>query len=207
MTYTYYNDYMENFDNYKKTIDISLSNDKDLNYLYTGDVMSSIKQTKSLKSNLTKNYSMSFIQKTFEEITCFELQNKKPNETLQLIKDDLPIDIDVFRTINSSICYSITSLNENTKLRYKSGILLNYFYSYKNIAQLPYIEDKKNIQTYYCVDRPIQSFMYIIQNMTYTINNNYHTITYPLYKCDFNLYKIEVMNLKEHREKRLNTIF
>ena len=200
---------MEDFDNYKKTIDLMLSSDNDLNYIYTGDIISSMTKTMKVESNLTKNYSMSFIKQAFEEIiklSCYDLKNTTPKETLRLIKDDLPIDIHVFKEIESSISYSVTSLNKDLNLKYKSGIFSNYFYTNDSIAQTPYIKDEENIQTYYCVDKPIQSIMYIIQNMTYIINDGYHTINFPLYTCDYNLYKIEVMNLKEHRNNRLDSI-
>jgi hypothetical protein len=218
----------ESFSEYKKTIEHNLLN---INYLYSGDVISSSdKEYSEIKSSpLT---SPIFIINSIVNIYNESFQNMIDKSTDILIPEEgllLGEKRNIFDLIHSKgvgVSYIFTSdksksflgiLNKPSAHRSLPG----YLYSVgKNIDigveafYSPLIKEQdKNDSIMYVSDRAIQSFVWIIQNMDYIIepvdetNTKWcHKIKYKFYDCNFKSYKIIIKNISGIRELKINKI-
>jgi hypothetical protein len=218
----------ESFDEYKNTIE---SNVIKFDYLYSGDIISSFKETYSTYNNNSKVSPKSIIDciDSIYEFSIKDMINSsidlELNYTLDGFKSGKYRYIDLFKSLHfnnfdpSYIFISKKSLKIFETLFHNEdeNIFPLYFkplskYVSHDISVLytPYIEDSEDELNIYVVDKSIQSLVYIIQNMEYNIESSdgcfKHIIDYPLYKCNYNCYKLTIKNIEKIREDKINSV-
>ena len=200
-----------------------------INYLYSGDVISSDEReyTEVKNSPLTSPiFIINSIIQIYNEslLSMFE----KSNEII-IPKECIMNNENLFDLINDKIGFkpSYMFLSEKSK-KILGGIksissvnsLPAYFYNIDRYVGLnldvfysPIISEEDGDSIIYVTDRAIQSLVYSIQNMDYVIekvddeNSNWnHKILYKFYNCKYNSTKIVVRNVSKIRETKINEI-
>lgn len=218
------------FEEYKNSIESHLIN---LDYLYSGDVVSSQEKSILVKTQ-SLNCSTEVISKTLGEIYEYSIKNliSKPNEIVIDSRDftdinDLYLKLGFYPT---SIIFSKKSnyslLNGNLHLVSNTSQFPPKYYLIPDYFQMKYttlgmghvvkcyyspiIDDSEDDCHIYFINGGIQSFVWILQNMSYNINrgfsSNEHLIRFPIYDCDFQSTRIRVVDAQKIREKKISQI-
>lgn len=219
------NSVRESFSEYKKTLEQVLSG---VNYLYSGDVISSTKENYIEMKN-TPLTSPSFIVNSIQDIYYKSLSKMFQNsQEIILPKESFSKDSNILDDIISKLPIKphFIFCSEHSKkifgITRSEGIksLPNYFYPIDKYVGLnidvfysPLIQDDEGDQTIYVVDSSIQSLVWSIQNMDYLItpldetNTNWeHKMLYDFYDCRYISYKIVIRNVSKIRDHKINTI-
>ena len=172
----------ESFNEYKKTLESNLVS---IDYLFSGDVISSVDMSYSeLKMN--KSTSPSLIINCFEKIykESFDILKSKSSEIvitqesltvgdvdqfISRVKDMTSLDYKYFFMSNKAFSYMgfVFHLDEKRSLpgyfyRMTSGNPVTFYFS-------PEIKDDDDTYIIYASDLPFQSLVYGIQNMDYSM--------------------------------------
>lgn len=216
----------ENFFEYKKTLEQVLHN---VNYLYSGDIISSELKTFTENKN-SSQASPSFIINVIKDI--YDRSFYKLFET----SDEIVISKESFLSNGNPIDYILSKINFNPSFLFcsdNSRKLLGLSQNLKNIKSLPsyfysiYKFIGLNLETFYCpiineddgeyviyaTSSPIQSLVWSIQNMDYSIlqsdktNTTWeHKMSYSFYECNFSAIRIVIRNVSRIREVKINEI-
>lgn len=223
----------ESFNEYKKTLESNLVS---IDYLFSGDVISSVDMSYSeLKMN--KSTSPSLIINCFEKIykESFDILKSKSSEIvitqesltvgdvdqfISRVKDMTSLDYKYFFMSNKAFSYMgfVFHLDEKRSLpgyfyRMTSGNPVTFYFS-------PEIKDDDDTYIIYASDLPFQSLVYGIQNMDYSMipvgdvdgfSPSYptkwkHVINYKLYDCKFSSVKIDLRSISKIRDEKIKQI-
>lgn len=229
----------ESFSEYKKKIEQSLLN---IDYLYSGDVISScdreyfeIKKSPLTSSIFIINSIINIYNESFQNMIDKSVEVLIAEEGLSTFDKQVKIfDFiyskgigvsSVFASHKSKKFFEISSkppelTPENRDESWCHMSLPGYFHSIDRHIDVgvesfysPLIKEVTGESIMYVIDRPIQSFVWIIQNMDYIIepisgsNTEWrHKIKYNFYDCDFKSYKIIIKNFSNIRESKINEI-
>lgn len=220
---------MSQFEEYKKSLENYLM---ELDYLYSGDVVSSQEKSLVVKSQ-SLIFSPEVVAKALKEIYDYSIKNLNSNSTEIVIKREDFRDVrDLYQKLGFSPTSMFFSKNSDSSLHLsgvnplnipnhitKSGLIPDYFQMQYKMGGMghevkcyysPVIDDSVDDCHIYLVSKGIQSFVWILQNMTYSINrgfsSNEHLIRFPIYNCDFQSIRIRVVNTQKIREKKISQI-
>lgn len=216
----------ESFFEYKKTLDSILEG---VNYLYSGDVISSdIRYFTQKKSNplTSPSFIIDSIKFIYDESLTSMIQK---SEEIIIPKEGIDSSINFIEYLISKSPFKpsfIFCSNESKKLLHlqkkidSTKTLPSYFYSIEKYIGLnvdifltPLIDDEDGNYSFYITDGPIQSLVYSIQNMEYNItpidetNTEWeHKMQYNFYDCKYKSIKIELRNVSKIRDSKINDI-
>jgi hypothetical protein len=212
---------MENFSEYKKTIESNLIN---FSYLYDGDVIDSTLYTYESYSNNSK-YSPIIIIDCINKIYDQSITEMMSRDLrlVNVINNNIDDIITVINSVKFDTNYVFFSGNASSLLtRYliqnnKNRPFPTHFYKTIEMSHLKYdlykspnIIDSSDEIVIYLTDKSIQSLVYTIQNIEYEIiksNQGYkHIITYNLYNCDYNVCKLVIKDISKIRSEKINKI-
>jgi hypothetical protein len=214
---------MNNFDNYKKSLENFLQS---IDFIYSGDVINSVdkKYVNKLKHSsfsaqlfremMIDIYNYSF-EKMFEKSKEIIIHSSSFSDIYELI-DKIPINPKIlFYSTNSQMNLGLGSHLEDDGHIYLPSYFTRRFklMSYgKEVSSYysPLILDEVDDCHFYLVDKPIQSMVWSLQNMNYSVNkvisSNEHLIEIPVYNCDYEVYKVRVVNTQKFRNDKINSI-
>lgn len=191
-----------------------------IDYLYSGDVISSIDKKQSFNINLRRISTTNVIS----------IINSIAEESiLKMITDTT--DCKMCSTYNlgdhiKEICKSKFAFGNQTFINYfktiahvsnyNKGTIFDKF-MYKELSQentdiycIDEILNRNSLNSnnmiVYTCDKPIQSLVYTINTTTYLIENNIHTMEYKIFNCQFKSNKFIIRNIENDREHKLNII-
>jgi hypothetical protein len=201
---------LDSFDDYKSIIDNNVIN---FDYLYSGDVISSMKSSYSEIKDINST-SPRFIISAIDDIYL------KSIEYMKSISDELIIVSSGDKSINSYIKMIDYDIIKNYKYAFTSkvkdgnvnNVFPSYFYKITHLYQIEFyklLDDGKDVIIYLC-DKPIQSLVYSLHNMKYEIlplNGGYHhKMVYDFYECDFNSLKVHFKDISSIRNEKLEVL-
>jgi hypothetical protein len=209
------------FTEYKEMLEKELSH---LSYLYSGDIISS-KERRIVTRSTNSEFSVDIINKSLIEIYQDSVNNLfRQSEEIVVHRKDFKDIRDLLNKANfipENLFYSnnsyniINQYNISQTFRTTTGNLPHYFHKAFLSSQVsgyhcPNIEDEPDDCHIYLSDKPIQSFVWILQNMEYKINRgfsgNEHMINFKVYECDFKSIMIRIVDTQSQREKKINQI-
>jgi hypothetical protein len=218
---------MESFNEYKKTLDIALMN---IDYLYSGDINSTLSLNSYSEIKTNQLTSPSFIQNCIKKIykESFNIVKNKCKEVIIPNIGSPPKIKNIFSKIDSVLVnpnrYIFASKSSYNYIGFDSFKIDNsrglpgYLYHLTKIVEAkstiyysPEVEEEDDAFILYATDQPFQSIVYSLQNMEYKIsqiddNTWDHKIFYTLYDCKFSSVKIIIKNIIQIRDEKIKEI-
>lgn len=220
----------ESFNEYKKTLDRALMS---IDYLYAGDINSSLPQKSFSEIRENPLTSPSFVVNCISQIykDSFDIVKERAKEVTIPEDMDSPVDMSYLVSKMDSMLgypnkYVFTSKSSYNYIGFDSFKIDNnrglpgYLYQLTKIVGVqsivyysPEVEELDDAYTVYATDHPFQSMVYSLQNMEYDITpletnpiTWEHKINYTLYDCKFSAVKIVIKNVKLLRNEKLTQI-
>ena len=211
----------ESFNEYKKIVEKNIMS---VDYLYSGDVVSSL--SPSYYSEIRRNplTSPSFIINCLKQIysESFDLVKKRAREVSinNPSPINIPIDLTTLYRSSDSVLGTPSKFIFASKSTYKylgydntfgsSSALPSYFFEATRIVGAhsrsffvsPEVEEEQDAYILYAVDSPFQSLVYSLQNMSYDINVVDDNSNLPLnerdweHKMTYQLYDCKFSSVK-----------
>lgn len=220
----------ESFNEYKKTLDRALMS---IEYLYAGDINSSLPQRSYFESKTSPLTSPSVIQNCIKQIykDSFDIVKSRAKEITIPDVTGTPTEVGILTSKMDSMLsypnkYIFTSKSSYNYIGFDSFRIDNsrglpgYLYeltrivgAHSRVYYSPEVEESDDSYTIYATDHPFQSMVYSLQNMEYIISQDpindmswVHEVKYSLYDCKFSSVKIIIKNLGLLRNEKLNQI-